>query len=294
MLKPLLAAALLAACGLAHAEISVIDDSGATVRLNQPARRIVSLAPHVTETLFAIGAGERIVGAVDYSDYPEAAKKIRRVGGYSRVDLETILALQPDLVIGWQTGNAVAQVEKMRSLGIAVYLSQPNRIEDIARSLERYGQLIGNIEAAQSATTRFRQRLDGLRSRYGSLPKVRTFYQIWKNPLMTVGSQQIIADAIKVCGGENIFSALPLMAPTVTLESVIVANPEAIVASGMDEARPEWLDDWKRWSSMAAVARGNLFFVPPDLIQRHTPRLLDGVEQLCQHLETARHRRSAE
>jgi len=283
----------LAAAGLVRAEIAVTDDSGATLRLGRPAQRIVSLAPHVTEVLFAVGAGPLIVGAVDYSDYPDAARQIRRVGGYSRLDLEAVAALKPDLVIGWQSGNAAAQVDKLRALGLPVYLSQPNRIDDIARTLERYGQLSGNGEQGQAAAARFRQRLEDLRGRYAAKPKVRTFYQIWKQPLMTIGSRQIIADAIKVCGGENVFAALPLMAPTVTEESVVVADPEAIVASGMNDSRPDWLDDWKRWTSMTAVARGNLFFVPPDLIQRHTPRLLDGTEQLCRHLETARGRRGA-
>jgi len=291
--QALFAAALLAACGLARAEISVTDDSGATVRLAAPAKRIVSLAPHVTETLFAIGAGERIVGTVDYSDYPEAAKKITRVGGYSRIDLEAVAALKPDLVIAWESGNAKAHVDKLRALGLPLYVTQPNRIDDVATSLERYGQLTGNGEAGRLAALRFRERLEGLRSRYAARPKVRTFYQIWKQPLMTVGSQQIITDAIRLCGGENVFAALQTMAPTVTVEGVIAANPEVIVASGMGESRPEWLDDWKRWTSIAAVARDNLFFVPPELIQRHTPRLLEGTERLCQHLETARSRRPA-
>ena len=291
MLKYALAASLLATSSFVRAEISVTDDSGAQVRLKQPARRIVSLAPHITETLFSVGAGEHLVGTVDYSDYPEAAQKIRRVGGYSRIDLETVMALKPDLVIAWQSGNAPAQLDKLRALGLPVYLSQPNRIDDIAHALERYGQLSGHNEAGQAAAERFRARLESLRLRYGAKAKVRTFYQIWKQPLMTIGSQQIIADAINVCGGENIFSFLTTLAPTVTLESVIAANPEAIVASGMDAARPEWLDDWKRWTAMTAVARDNLFFVPPDLIQRHTPRLLEGTEQLCKHLETARSRR---
>ncbi len=292
-LSALLSVALLAATPFARAEITLTDDSGVTVHLSQPAKRIVSLAPHITEALFAVGAGEQIVGAVDYSDYPEAAKKIRRVGGYSRIDLETIAALQPDLIIGWQSGNPAGQVDKLRSLGLPLYLSQPNRIEDVARSLERYGQLSGHNEVGQSAAARFRERLDGLRARYTARPTVRTFYQIWKQPLMTIGNRQIIADAIRVCGGENVFSHLTLMAPTVSVEAVIAANPEAIVASGMGESRPDWLDDWKRWSSMTAVARDNLFFIQPDLIQRHTPRLLDGVERLCQHLETARSRRPA-
>ena len=292
-LEPLLVAALLAAFGGARADINVTDDTGAGVRLATPAKRIVSLAPHVTETLFAIGAGERIVGTVDYSDYPEAAQKIVRVGGYSRIDLEAIAALKPDLVIAWESGNSKAHVEKLRALGLPLYVTQPNRIDDVATALERYGQLTGNAAAGRLAASRFRERLEGLRKRYAARPKVRTFYQIWKQPLMTVGAQQIIGDAIKLCGGENVFAALPTMAPTVTVEGVIAANPEAIVASGMDDSRPEWLDDWKRWTSITAVARDNLFFVQPELIQRHTPRLLDGTERLCQHLETARSRRPA-
>ena len=117
------------------------------------------------------------------------------------------------------------------------------------------------------------------------------FYQIWKQPLMTVNGKQIISDAIRLCGGRNVFAQLPILAPTVTIEAVIAADPEVIVASGMDESRPEWLDDWRRWTSLMAVSRDNLYFVPPDLVQRHSPRILDGAEQLCRHLETARGKR---
>jgi iron complex transport system substrate-binding protein len=289
----LFALALLAAAGLARAEIVVIDDSGAAVRLAAPAKRIVSLAPHITETLFAVGAGERIVGTVDYSDSPEAAKKIPRVGGYSRLDLEAVAALKPDLVIAWESGNAKAHIDKLRALGLPVYISQPNHIDDVATALERFGQLTGQADAGRAAASHFRARLAALHGRYAARPTVRTFYQIWKQPLMTVGAPQIISDAIKLCGGENVFAALPTMAPTVTVEGVIAANPEAIVASGMGDSRPDWLDDWKRWTSITAVARNNLFFIPPDLLHRHTPRLLDGTERLCQHLETARGRRPA-
>ncbi len=271
--------------------VSVVDDSGATVRLAQPARRIVSLAPHLTETLFAAGAGERIVGTVEYSEYPPAASRIARVGGYSRIDLERIAALQPDLIIAWQSGNAAAHLDRLRGLGLPLYLSQSNQIADVAREIERLGVLAGSPAIASDAARQFRQRLAGLQQRYGARPPVRTFYQIWKQPLMTVGRRQIISDVIQLCGGENVFGRLETMASAVTVEAVIAANPEAIVASGMGESRPEWLDDWQRWRSITAVARGNLFFVPPDLIQRHTPRLLDGAEGLCRHLETARARR---
>jgi iron complex transport system substrate-binding protein len=281
----------LLAAATAQAEVVVRDDSGATLRLAAPARRIVSLAPHITETLYAAGAGSQLVGAVEYSDYPEAARKLARIGGYSRLDLEAIAALKPDLAIGWASGNSPAHIEKLRALGIPVYLAQPERIEDVATQLERYGELAGTQAVARAAAADFRNRLAELRKRYGDRPPVRTFYQIWRQPLMTVGGGQVISDAIRLCGGENVFGDLKALAPKVTIEAVLAADPEAIVASGMGEARPEWLDDWRQWQSLTAVKRDNLFFIPPDLIQRHTPRLVEGAARLCAHLETARSKR---
>ena len=277
--------------GTAHADVSVKDDIGNTVKLAQPAKRIVSLAPHMTETLFAAGAGAQIVGTVDYSDYPEAAKKIPRVGGYSRFDLEAVAAHKPDLIVAWYSGNAPAHIEKLQAMGYPIYISQPNHIADIATEIERLGQLAGTSATAQATASAFRERLATITARYSKRPVVRTFYQIWKQPLMTIGKNQIISDVIRLCGGENVFGQMDQMAPNVTVEAVIAANPEAIIASGMGDSRPEWLDDWKKWTSIEAVKRDNLFFVQPELIQRHTPRLLDGTERLCQHLETVRGRR---
>ncbi len=285
----------LALCGgvAQAADIVLKDDTGATLRLPAPARRIVSLAPHITENLFAAGAGGQVVGTVDYSDYPEAAKKIARVGGYSRLDLEAVAALRPDLIIAWESGNAPGHVAKLRNLGIPVFISQPNRIEDVAEQLEKFGQLAGTGAVANGAAARFRARLAEIRKQYSGQPRVPTFYQIWKQPLMSVGRQQIISDVISLCGGSNVFGQVEQMAPKVSEEAVLAANPEAIIASGMGDSRPEWLDDWKRWKQITAVARDNLFFVPPELIQRHTPRILEGAARLCEHLETARHRRPA-
>ena len=274
------------------AQISVTDDSGAEVRLPGAAQRIITLAPHLAETLFAAGAGDKLVGTVDFSNYPEAAKKIPRVGGYSRLDLEAIVALRPDLIVAWQSGNASANIEKLRSFGFPIYISQPDRIEDIADEIERVGRLAGTSRVADPTARDLRSRLAELRKNYEEKPPVRAFYQIWKQPLSTVGSKQIISSVIRLCGGENVFGNLETLAPVVSVEAVVAANPEAIIASGMDEARPEWLDDWKRWPAIKAVASGNLFFIPPDIIQRHTPRLIDGAEQLCRHLETARSRRA--
>jgi iron complex transport system substrate-binding protein len=277
--------------GTVHAEVMVRDDAGNDVRLPAPAQRIVSLAPHITEDLFAVGAGDRVVGTVDYSDYPPAAKKIPRIGGFTRLDLEAIVALRPDLVIAWQSGNAAAQVERLRAIGLPVFVTQPDRIEDVASDLERLGALAGVQASAKAAADAFRTRLAALKARYSARPPVRTFYQVWNQPIMTVGGKQIISDAIRICGGDNIFGQLSVMAPTVSEEAVIAANPEVIVASGMGEARPDWVDYWRRWPQLTAVVRNNLFFIPPDIIQRHTPRLLEGTERLCAFLETARQRR---
>ena len=291
MLKTLLAGVMACVLGTAQAELVVQDDSGATVRLAQPARRIVTLAPHLSETLYAAGAGEKLVGVVEFSDFPETVKTLPHVGGYSRLDLEAIAALKPDLIVAWLSGNAPAHIDKLRSLGYPVYVSQPNRLPDVASEIERLGVLAGTSPIGNATAASYRQRLAALQKRYAERPTVRTFYQVWKQPLSTIGGKQIISSVIRLCGGENVFEKLETMAPTVSVEAVIAANPEAIIASGMDQARPEWLDDWKHWSSISAVARDNLFFVQPQLIQRHTPRLLDGAEVLCRHLETARSKR---
>jgi iron complex transport system substrate-binding protein len=286
-----LAIALLCATLAARAEIVVTDATGADVRLGAAAQRIVSLAPHITELLYAAGAGSKLVGNVDYGDYPVQANTLPRVGGYSRLDLEAIVALKPDLVIAWQSGNPPAALAKLRAMGITVFVSQPDRIADVAVELEHYGRLAGTEAPANAAAASFRTRLAALKNQYARRPVVDVFYQIWKQPLMTVNDQQIISDAIRLCGGRKVFGNLPVLAPTVTVEAVIAANPEVIAASGMGDERPEWLDDWRRWNSLTAVKRGNLYFIPPQEIQRHTPRLLDGAEKLCRALELAREKR---
>lgn len=286
-----LIALLIAAPALA--DIAVRDDTGQTIRLARPAQRIVSLAPHITENLFAIGAGGRVVGTVDFSNFPEAAKRIPRVGGYEKIDLEAVAALRPDLVIAWESGNIASHVAKLKAIGLPVLLTDTKRIEDVPADLERLGELAGARDEARAAAAQFRSRLAALTARHAARPRVATFYQVWNQPLMTVGGGQIISDAIHLCGGDNVFAGLRQMAAAVTVEAVLAANPEAIVASGMDEARPEWLDEWRRWPALTAVARNNLFFVPPDHLQRHTPRILDGIERLCGHLDTARSRRPA-
>ncbi len=292
ILRILSAGAIALAFGtIAHAQVTVTDDAGREVRLAAPAQRIVALAPHVTEVLFAAGAGTNVVGAVEYSNYPEAANAIPRVGGYSNVDMEAVAALRPDLVIAWKSGNRSVHLDKLEALGIPVYVNEARSFEGVARSIEVFGRLAGTHEQARIAADTFRQRKQVLEQQHAQRPPVRTFYQIWNQPLQTVNDEHLISDVIRLCGGQNVFGGLAQLAPRIGVESVLAADPEVIVASGMGEARPEWLDEWRRWPALRASRSNNLFFIPPDLLQRHTPRILDGAEQLCGFLEEARARR---
>lgn len=270
--------------------VTVRDDVGNTVELARPATRIISLAPHVTELLFAAGAGAQVVGVVAYSDFPAEAQKLPEVGSYNNIDMERVAALRPDLVVAWSSGNRDAHLDKLRALGIPVYLNEPRTLDDVPRSLETLGKLAGSEVAAQRSADDFRARLATLESTYRERPRVRMFYQIWNQPLMTINDAHLISDVIRLCAGENVFGSLDQLAPRISEEAVLAANPEAIVASGMGEARPDWLDSWRRWPALDAVRHDNLFFVPPDLLQRHTPRILEGASRLCKQLDTARDR----
>ena len=229
-----------------------------------------------------------MVGAVNHSDYPAAARAVRRVGGYDNFDAELILALQPDLVIAWKEGNPLHLVEKLERLGLTVYINDPQRLEDIARDIVRFGVLTGAEGPARETARRFAAALSRLRARHAQAEKISVFYQVWPNPLVTVTDRQLIGNVIALCGGANIFADLKARTPQVSQEAVLTRNPDAIITSGMGAARPDWLDHWKRWSFLTAVARGNLFFVNPDLIQRHTLRALSGARQMCETLQTAR------
>ncbi len=289
---PLLLA--LSAAGPARAEpIVVTDDADNTVQLEQPAARIVSLAPHITEVLFAVGAGDRLVGVTQYSDYPPEAESIPRIGGYSRIDLEQVIAKDPDLVIAWKSGNSAAQIERLRQLGLPVYVSEPRSFEGVAASMQRMAELAGTREKGERAARTFLDRMTELRATYGDRDPVRVFYQVWEQPLMTVNDEHLISAAIGVCGGVNVFGDLERLVPRIGREAVIDADPEAIVGGGMGEDRPDWLIAWRQWEDMTAVRRDNLFFIPPSLLQRHTARIAEGTERMCEALERARAQRPA-
>jgi iron complex transport system substrate-binding protein len=274
----------------ANAQIAVRDDYGNEVRLEKPAGRIVSLAPHLTELLYAAGAGSRLVGAVEFSDFPPEARALPRVGSDARIDLEAVLALRPALVVAWPNAGSLRAVERLAELGLPVFRSEPRQLDDVARTLQRLGRLAGSATQAEHAAAAFRARAAALEKRYSGQRKVRVFYQIWDRPLLTVNRDHIISKVIGLCGGENVFAGLPLLVPEVDREAVLRANPEAIVASGSNDAQPQWLGMWRQLPGLAATARDQLYAIPADLIQRQTPRILDGAERLCGMLEAARAR----
>jgi len=282
-----LALTLLTACGVATAAVSVSDDTGTDVVLPRPAQRIVSLAPHATEMLFAAGAGGAIVGVVAHSDWPAAARALPRVGDAAALDLERIASLRPDLVVAWPY-TAPTQLAALRAQKVAVFVSDPRSIAGIADDIEKLGTLAGTRGVANASASALRSRVADLAEKHRSGARLRVFYEVWNEPLYTIGGRHLISQAIGVCGGENVFAALTIPAPSVTVEAVVAAAPDVIVGGDDSGKRPPWLDDWKRWPSIPAVRDGNLYGAAGDLLHRPGPRFVDGVAALCADLATAR------
>jgi len=268
--------------------ITVEDFAGREVTLAKPAERIVALAPHIVENLYSAGAGERLVGVVSYSNFPAAAKQIPEVGSYNAFSLEQLVALRPDLVVMWGSGNGMQTLSKLEALGIPVYVSELRQLSDVPQSIRRLGQLAGTATASETEARRIEGELQRLVRLYGGAQELTVFYQIWNEPLQTVNNEHLISEIIALCGGRNVFGDAPALAPRINVEAVLQRDPDAIVASGMGEARPEWLDQWRRYPSLKAVTGEALFFINPDHVQRPTARVLLGAEHLCQQLATIR------
>lgn len=287
------AAALVLLCGAACssaalAAVTVRDDLGNEVTLAQPARRIVSLAPHITELLYAAGAGDRLVGASTHSDYPPPANSLPSVGSFAALDLERVLSLKPDLIVGWHSGNKPSQLARLREFGIPVYESQPADFGMIASALEKLSVLAGSEAIGNQAAADFRARWQTLRTQYQDRPQISVFYQIWSQPLMTLNGQHMVSSVLRLCGGRNIFAGLPQLAPTVSVEAVLAADPQVILTPS--DARDQPLQRWRQFPRLRAVREEHLYTVNADWLNRAGPRVLDAADEVCKRLDEARGR----
>lgn len=266
----------------AFAAWTVVDDTGRNFSFSRAPQRIVSLAPHVTELIYAVGAGAQLVGADSASDYPALAKSLPRIGDYNRVNFERVAALHPDLVIGWTSGNRAADIDKLRQMGLPVILTDARQLTDVARLVRLVGRVTAAPADAEALAREVETRLNALRARYAHAAPRRVFYQIWDKPLMAIGGKHWINDAITLCGGQNIFADLKVAAPVISLESVVSRAPEIII-SGSDG--PDIRPMWARYPRLPAVTRNAIVRLNADTLHRPTPRLLDGVNALCVVIE---------
>lgn len=269
---------LLLAVSVRAAPVRLLDDAGQTLVFERPPERIVSLTPHLTEMLFAVGAGEQVVGVDSASDYPQAAKTLPRIGDYSRINHERILALKPSLVIVWMGGNRAADIHALKQMGLPVLQTQATRLDDVARLLRLIGQASGHAEEGAAAAQDFSVRLSALQVPTGHAPPLAVFYQVWDRPLMTVGGTHWISDALSLCGARNIFADLDALSPVVSLEAVLRRAP-ALIVSGSDA--PDMRQQWQRFASLPAVKNQAFVRVDADSLHRLTPRLVEGVAELC-------------
>jgi iron complex transport system substrate-binding protein len=253
-----------------------------------PLQRIVSLAPHLTELAFTAGAGERIVATVEYSNHPDAARSIPRIGDAFRVDLERLLAVRPDVVLVWDSGTPAPTVERIRALQLSVVSFQTHRLEHVAQVLREIGRLAGTSEVAERAAADYERNIQELRERYRDRTTVSVFIEVDDRPLYTVNGQHIMSEIVELCGGRNVFADLNSLAPAIGIEAVIAANPQAIIST--DDTVPDAAAAWGRWRHIEAVRTGNVYTLRSDDIARATTRLTVAAEAVCRTLDTARQR----
>ncbi len=274
-----------------RAEVRVTDDAGHSVVLAAPAKRVISLGPHLTELTFAAGGGDALVGVIRYSDFPEAAKKLPIVGDAHAIDFERIAQLKPDLVLVWGSGLNERHKARLRSLGLAVYESEIRQAQGIADTLLRLGILLGRADTADAAARRFESQWQALAKRYrskASSQPVRVFWQLWHEPLMTINREHLISEAMRLCGGVNVFADLPLLTPTVSWEAAVAADPQLIATSGRKEDAARDFAPWRRFAGVSAVKQQRYVSIDGDLIGRMGPRFVEGAGALCEAIEEAR------
>jgi iron complex transport system substrate-binding protein len=277
MNKIVLFAMLLLSLSCSAESVVVTDDLGNRVSMASPPVRIVSLAPHLTEILFSLGVGDRLIATVRYSDYPEAAKQVPRLGDAFSLSIEAIVGVNPDLILAWSTGGNQRTLTQLRELGFAIYLNESADLQGIASTVRRIGKLVGKPALANRLAGNFADELSELRMQQLAGPAPGVFFQISDSQLYTINSQHLIGQGIELCGGINVFGDLPIMVPLVSLESVIDANPDVILVASPHEAFvSRWTKEWARlkWD-------GRVRTINASLITRPSLRMLDGIKSMC-------------
>jgi iron complex transport system substrate-binding protein len=246
------------------------------------------LSPHITELLFAAGAGARIVAADDASDYPPEARQIPRVGEVTALDVEGLLRQAPSLVILWETGTPPRVRAELERLHLQIVVTEQRTLDDIGQAIVEFGRLAGTSAAAADAARQYRADLAELRASYEGRTRLKVFYQVWDRPFYTLSGEHVVSEMISLCGGGNIFAELTPLAPIVDREAVLARNPDVILigAAGPDGDRQA--AEWDRFANMQAVRNRHIFKVNPSLVGRMSPRILDGVREVCTALDRAR------
>lgn len=278
--------ALLISGGVAAQAVQAVDGRGKTIRLAQPAQRIITLTPHLTELVFAAGAGTHLAGVARFSNHPEAARSLPVVSDAGQLDAEGLLAIKPDLVLAWKNGTPSAVVTRLENAGLPVFVAESARLEDVARGIEVIAMLAGTLQAGAVARDAYNSGLQALRARHYSGAPVRVFYEIWPQPLMTVNDAHVISDVLALCGGVNVFGALRPLTPEVSREALLVARPEVALGGSSAETATGFVVRWAGLPPPLGVIPAH--HIAPDLIQRPTPRLLEGARQVCMHLDAVR------
>jgi len=285
--RALALAALLAAAGVPAAELRVVDDAGKPVVLAHPARRIVTLAPHLTELAWAAGAGDGVVAVSRFSDFPPAALAKPIVGDAFAVDFEALAKLSPDLVLVWGSGTPERTRAKLRSLGWPVYEIEIRDVAGLAATLRNIGRLAGTEATADARAAAVEADWAALKARYAGRRPVRVFYQLWDAPLMTLNGQHLISSAITACGGRNVFADVPTLTATVSWEAAVQRDPELVVTGG-SPGEPAKPGRWAEFAQLSATKHHQFARVDGDLVARSGPRFVEGARELCEAIERAR------
>jgi iron complex transport system substrate-binding protein len=269
-----------------HAQnITSTDDAKQSIAFTKPALRIITLAPSLTELAFAAGAGDKVVAVSAYSDYPLIAKKLPQVSNASGVSFESLLALKPDLVLAWKSGNRASDLQRIRDFGIPVFAIEIERMNDVPRALRNIGLLAATSQISERAAAEFEQRINALRADNTAKSKVSVFFEISREPLMSVNRNHAISEIIRLCGGENSFADMAPLVFVTPLEALFSKQPDAIIYTSSD-ASEKMLSP--RYRGLRASDAKRIYRIPADPILRTGPRMAEGAANVCASLDQAR------